>query len=606
MGKIIGIDLGTTNSCVAYLEGSDAVVIPNQEGARTTPSMVAFTEAGDRLVGQIAKRQGVTNPERTIHSAKRLMGRKFDDPDIQEVSRTLAYSINKSDNGDLTIKVGDKQYSPPEISSYVLDKMREVAEDYLGEQVTDAVITVPAYFNDSQRQATKDAGKIAGLNVLRIINEPTAAALAYGAGQADLDQRIAVYDFGGGTFDVSILDIGDGVYEVLATNGDNLLGGDNLDECLIRFLVERFKETNGMDLSEDKMALQRIKEAAERAKMELSTATETEVNLPFVAAGADGPLHLVETITRTQFEDLIRDLVERTRQPCEKAMADAGVDAAGIDEILLVGGTTRVPLVQQVVKEIFGKDPNKGVNPDEVVASGAAVQGGILQGDVQDVLLLDVTPLSLGVETAGGVFTRVIDSNTTIPCKQTKIFSTAEDSQDIVNVHVLQGEREMAEDNISLARFQLVGIPPAPRGVPQIEVGFELDSNGILHVSAQDLGTGKAQSIQIQPTSGLTEKDIERIVSEAEEHKEGDERRRQVAALRNEIDGLLYTSKKSMEEYGGMLSEEVVDDLKLAMEEAQVARDENDLDDLEAALERLKETAYKVSEAIYADSGSGS
>ena len=605
MGKIIGIDLGTTNSCVSFLEGGEAVVIPNQEGARTTPSIVAFTDAGDRLVGQIAKRQAVTNPQKTIYGVKRLMGRKFKDSEVQEIQTTLSYEVNQAKNGDVLINVGDRTYAPPEISSFVLDKMREVAQDFLGEEITDAVITVPAYFNDSQRQATKDAGKIAGLNVLRIINEPTAAALAYGVGK-DVNETIVVYDLGGGTFDVSILEIGDNVYEVLATAGDTFLGGENFDESLIRYLVARFKESSGLDLGGDRMALQRIKEAAERAKMELSTAMETEVNLPFIAAGKDGPLHLVERITRTQFENLIRELVDKTRGPCEKALQEAGVTAAQIDEVILVGGSTRVPLVQKAVKEIFGKEPNKGVNPDEVVAAGAAIQGGILQGDVEDVLLLDVTPLSLGVETAGGVFTRIIEKNTTVPCRQTKIFSTAEDGQDMVIIHVLQGEREMADNNISLARFQLLGIPPAPRGVPQIEVEFELDSNGMLHVSAKDLGTGKAHSVKVQPTSGMTEGDIDRIIGEAAQHRDSDERKRKLVEARNELDGLMYTTQKSLAEYGGMLAPDVAGNIKLALEQAEAARDSDDADELLAVLEKLKENAYKISEAIYGDAGGGS
>lgn len=604
MAKIIGIDLGTTNSCVAFWEGSEPTVIPNQEGSRTTPSMVAFTESGDRLVGQIAKRQAVTNPERTVFGVKRLMGRKFNEPDVQKIAKTLPYHIGQAANGDVQVIIGERHYSPPELSAFILEKMRDIAQDFLGEEVTDAVITVPAYFNDAQRQATKDAGKIAGLNVLRIINEPTAAALAYGLGK-NVEQKVAVYDLGGGTFDISILEIGDGVYEVLATGGDTLLGGDNFDESLIHYLLHRFQETSGIDLSSERMALQRIKEAAERAKMELSTAMETEVNLPFIAAGPQGPLHLVEKITRAQFEALIEDLVERTIGPCRQALDDAGLTPADIDKVILVGGSTRIPMVQRAVKELFQREPHRGVNPDEVVALGAAIQGGILQGNVDDVLLLDVTPLSLGVETAGGVFTRIIERNTTVPCRQTKTFSTAEDNQDLVNIHVLQGEREMAADNTSLARFQLVGIPPAPRGVPQIEVAFEIDSNGILHVSATDLGTGKEQSVRVQATSGLSEKDIERIISEAEKHRESDARRRRVVELRNELDGLSYTTRRSLEQYGSALSDQAREEVELALEEAEAARDSNDPDDLAAVLERLKEKAYKISEALYGDSGSG-
>src|SRR5512135_3677413 len=547
MAKTIGIDLGTTNSVVAIMEGGDPVVIANPEGGRTTPSVVAFTDKGERVVGQIAKRQAITNSENTIFSIKRLMGRKYSDPEVKRDVKILPYKIVDNKNGDAWVKVRDKEYSPPEISAFVLQKMKETAEAYLGEKVTDAVITVPAYFNDSQRQATKDAGKIAGLNVIRIINEPTAASLAYGLDKKK-DEKIAVFDLGGGTFDISILELGEGVFEVKSTNGDTHLGGDDFDERVMRWLVDEFKKDQGIDLSKDRMALQRLKEAAEKAKCELSTTLETEINLPFVTADASGPKHLNLKLTRAKLEQLVDDLIQRTVGPCRQALKDAGLEAGQIDEVVLVGGQTRTPKVQQVVKEFFGKEPHKGVNPDEVVGIGAAIQAGVLVGDVKDVVLLDVTPLSLGIETLGGVLTRLIERNTTIPTRKSEIFTTAADNQTSVEIHVLQGEREMARDNRTLGKFHLVGIMPAPRGVPQIEVAFDIDRNGIVSVSAKDLATGKEQAITITASSGLNKDDIDKMVKEAERHSEEDKKRRADIETRNQADNLVYSTEKMLNE----------------------------------------------------------
>lgn len=598
MGKVVGIDLGTTNSCVAMLEGGDPVVIANSEGGRTTPSIVAFSDKGERLVGQIAKRQAITNPENTIFAVKRLIGRKYDSPEVQNDIKVLPYKIVKASNGDAHVEVRGKAYSPAEISSIILQKMKQTAEDYLGEKVTEAVITVPAYFNDSQRQATKDAGRIAGLNVLRIINEPTAASLAYGLDKKS-DIKIAVFDMGGGTFDISILEIGEGVFEVKSTNGDTHLGGEDFDLRIVDYLADEFKKDQGIDLRNDKMALQRLKEAAEKAKMELSSSHETEINLPFITADASGPKHLNIKLTRAKLESLVEDLIEKTVEPCNIALKDAGLKSSDINEVILVGGMTRMPRIQEKVKDIFGREPSKSVNPDEVVAIGAAIQAGVLKGEVKDVLLLDVTPLSLGIETLGGVFTKLIEKNTTIPTRKSQIFSTAADNQTAVEIHVLQGEREMAADNKTLGRFQLVGIPPAPRGVPQIEVTFDIDANGIVHVSAKDLGTGKEQSIKITSSSGLTEEEIQQAIREAELHAEEDKRKKELAEARNMADSLIYNTEKSIKEVGDKLDESTKADINRAIEDLRKAMEGDNIDEIKQKTDALTQASHRLAEIMY-------
>ena len=598
MAKVIGIDLGTTNSCVAVMEGKDVKVIENAEGARTTPSMVAFTDNGERLVGQASKRQAVTNPENTLFAIKRLIGRRFDDPMTKKDIDLVPYKITSGDNGDAWVNSQGKNYSPSQISAFILGKMKETAEAYLGEKVTQAVITVPAYFNDSQRQATKDAGKIAGLEVLRIINEPTAAALAYG-----MDKKnggvIAVYDLGGGTFDVSVLEIGDGVFEVKSTNGDTFLGGEDFDARIMDYLADEFKKESGIDLKKDKLALQRLKEAAEKAKIELSSAMQTEVNLPFITADASGPKHLLIKLTRAKLEAIVDDLIERTMEPCRKALKDAGLKASDIQDVILVGGMTRMPKVIEKVKEFFGKEPNRSVNPDEVVAIGAAIQGGVLKGEVKDVLLLDVTPLSLGIETLGGVFTRLIDRNTTIPTKKSQVFSTAEDGQTAVTIRVFQGEREMAADNKMLGQFDLVGLPAAPRGVPQIEVTFDIDANGIVNVSAKDKATGKEQQIRIQASGGLSDGDIEKMVKDAEAHKADDEKRRKLVEARNQADALVHNAEKQLKDAGDKVSAEDKGLVEAAVADLKTVLDGDDVEALNAKTQALTQALMKVGEALY-------
>lgn len=598
MGKVIGIDLGTTNSCVAVMDGKNAKVIENSEGMRTTPSIVAVTDDGERLVGQPAKRQAVTNPERTFFAVKRLIGRRYDDPMVEKDKKLVPYKIVKASNGDAWVEADGQTYSPSQVSAFILQKMKETAEAHLGQKVDQAVITVPAYFNDAQRQATKDAGKIAGLEVLRIINEPTAAALAYGLDKTKAG-TIAVYDLGGGTFDISILEIGDGVFEVKSTNGDTFLGGEDFDMRLVGYLADEFQKEQGINLRNDKLALQRLKEAAEKAKIELSSTTQTEINLPFITADQTGPKHLTMKLTRAKFEALVDDLVQKTVEPCRKALKDAGLTAAEIGEVVLVGGMSRMPKVQEVVKQLFGKEPHKGVNPDEVVAIGAAIQAGVLQGDVKDVLLLDVTPLSLGIETLGGVFTRIIDRNTTIPTKKSQVFSTAEDSQNAVTIRVFQGEREMAADNKMLGQFDLMGIPPAPRGMPQIEVTFDIDANGIVNVSAKDKATGKEQQIRIQASGGLSEADIEKMVKDAEANAEADKKRREAVTAKNEADGLVHSTEKALAEHGSKVAENERRAIEDAVSDLKEALKGDDAEAIKAKTQTLAQASMKLGEAMY-------